>query len=73
VKNHSFTDGNKRIGASCFLYFLDKNGLLYDNLGQTIIDAATLFTLTVLIAESKPEEMETIKQVGVSILNRHNF
>ncbi|MBQ7659617.1 MAG: virulence protein RhuM/Fic/DOC family protein [Alphaproteobacteria bacterium] len=73
VKNHSFTDGNKRIGASCFLYFLDKNGLLYDNLGQTIIDDATLFTLTVLIAESKPEEMETIKQVGVSILNRHNF
>ena len=50
------------MGASCFLYFMDKNGLLYDNLGQAIIDDATLFALTVLIAESKPEEMETIKK-----------
>ena len=41
VKNHSFLDGNKRIGASCFLYFMDKNGLLYDDLGCTIIDDAT--------------------------------
>ena len=70
VKNHSFLDGNKRIGASCFLYFMDKNGLLYD-LGCTIIDDATLFALTLLIAESKPEEMDTIKKVTVSILNRN--
>lgn len=62
VKNHSFLDGNKRIGASCFLYFMDKNGLLYDDLGCTIIDDATLFALTLLIAESKPEEMDTIKK-----------
>ena len=71
VKNHSFLDGNKRIGASCFLYFMDKNGLLYDDLGCTIIDDATLFALTLLIAESKPEEMDTIKKVTVSILNRN--
>lgn len=71
VKNHSFLDGNKRIGASCFLYFMDKNSLLYDDLGCTIIDDATLFALTLLIAESKPEEMDTIKKVTVSILNRH--
>ncbi|MBE6451708.1 MAG: Fic/DOC family protein [Alphaproteobacteria bacterium] len=70
VKNHSFLDGNKRIGASCFLYFLDKNGLLYDDFGQTIIDDATLFALTLLIAESEPSEMETIKKVTISILNR---
>lgn len=71
VKNHSFLDGNKRIGASCFLYFLDKNGLLYDDLGCTIIDDATLFALTLLIAESKPEEMDTVKKVTISILNRN--
>ena len=71
VKNHSFLDGNKRIGASCFLYFMDKNGLLYDDLGCTIIDDATLFALTLLIAESKPEEMDSIKKVTVSILNRN--
>ena len=71
VKNHSFLDGNKRIGASCFLYFMDKNGLLYDDLGRTIIDDATLFALTLLMAESTPEEMDTIKKVAVSILNRN--
>ncbi len=71
VKNHSFLDGNKRIGASCFLYFLDKNGLLYDGLDCTIIDDATLFALTLLIAESKPEEMDTVKKVTISILNRN--
>lgn len=69
VKNHSFTDGNKRIGASCFLYFLDKNSMLYKD-GKPIIDNGTLFALTLLIAESKPEEMETVKNVIISVLNR---
>ncbi|MBR1778309.1 MAG: virulence protein RhuM/Fic/DOC family protein [Alphaproteobacteria bacterium] len=68
VKNHGFSDGNKRIGAACFLYFLDRNGILYRN-GAPVIDNATLFALTVLIAESKPEEMETMKQIVISILN----
>lgn len=69
VKNHSFTDGNKRIGAACFLYFLDKNGILYQN-GAQILDNAALFALTVLIAESKPEEKETMKQIIISVLNK---
>jgi prophage maintenance system killer protein len=70
VKNHSFIDGNKRIGASCFLYFLNKNNLLYKPDGNRKIDNGTLFALTLLIAESKPQEMETIRQVVVSMLNR---
>ncbi len=68
VKNHGFSDGNKRIGAACFLYFLDRNGILY-RAGAPVIDNATLFALTVLIAESKPQEMETMKQIIISILN----
>lgn len=69
VKNHSFTDGNKRIGASCFLYFLNQNNILYKN-DKPILDNATLFALTLLIATSKPEEMETVKQIVLSVLNR---
>ena len=69
TKNHSFSDGNKRIAASCFLYFLDRNNLLYKN-GVPIIDNGTLFVLTVLIAESSPKEMETMKQIVISVLNQ---
>ena len=68
TKNHSFSDGNKRIAASCFLYFLEKNGILYKE-NKPIIDNSTLFALTVLIAESNPNEMETMKQIVVSVLN----
>lgn len=68
TKNHSFSDGNKRIAASCFLYFLEKNGILYKT-GKPIIDNSTLFALTVLIAESNPNEMETMKQIVISVLN----
>jgi len=69
TKNHSFSDGNKRIAASCFLYFLDRNGILYKD-GLPIIDNGTLFALTILIAESNPKEMETMKQIVVSVLNK---
>ena len=69
VKNHSFTDGNKRIGAACFLYFLERNNLLYQN-GTPLFDDATLFALTLLIASSKPEEKDTMKQVILSVLNK---
>ena len=69
TKNHSFSDGNKRIAASCFLYFLEKNGILYKN-NLPIIDNGTLFALTILIAESNPKEMETMKQIVVSVLNQ---
>lgn len=69
TKNHSFSDGNKRIAASCFLYFLDRNGLLYKN-NKPIIDSGALFALTLLIAESNPSEMEIMKQIVVSVLNQ---
>ena len=69
TKNHSFSDGNKRIAASCLLYFLEKNGLLYKN-NLPVIDNGTLFALTLLIAESNPKEMETMKQIVISVLNR---
>lgn len=69
TKNHSFSDGNKRIAASCFLYFLEKNGILYKN-NLPIIDNGTLFALTILIAESNPKEMETMKQIVISVLNK---
>ena len=69
TKNHSFSDGNKRIAASCFLYFLNKNDLLYKN-NLSIIDNGTLFALTLLIAESSPDEMEIMKQIVVSVLNK---
>ncbi len=70
VKNHSFIDGNKRIAAACFLYFLEKNDLLYLQSGETVISNESLASLTLFIAVSKPEEMQTVKQVAISILNR---
>ena len=57
TKNHSFWDGNKRIAATMFLYFLDRNGVLFVD-GEKTIDDHTLVALTIMIAESKPEEME---------------
>ena len=62
IKNHSFSDGNKRIAATMFLYFLDKNGILFD--GNTkLIDDHTLVALTIMIAESKPDEKEMMVSV----------
>jgi death-on-curing family protein len=69
VKNHSFVDGNKRIAVACFLYFLNKNGLLYKDNDQKIINNDAMFSLALLISNSKPNEMTIIKQVIVSILN----
>lgn len=57
TKNHSFYDGNKRIAAAMFLYFLDKNGVLFMD-GRKLIDDYTLVALTIMIAESRPDEME---------------
>jgi len=70
VKNHSFIDGNKRIAAACFLYFLNQNGLLYDSSGDPVISNDALASITLFIAVSKPDEMETVKKVVISILNR---
>ena len=62
TKNHSFADGNKRIAATMFLYFLDKNGILFVN-GEKLIDDHTLVALTIMIAESRPEEKEIMIDV----------
>lgn len=63
TKNHSFLDGNKRIAATMFLYFLDKNGILYDAEGKKMLDDHTLVALTIMIAESRPEEKEMMISV----------
>jgi len=70
VKNHSFVDGNKRIAAAIFLYFLHINNMLYMHDKTTVIDGNTLAAITLMIAESEPGEMETVKKIIVSILNR---
>jgi len=71
VKNHSFVDGNKRIAAACFLKFLQENDMLFNNQQQPIISNDTLASLTLFIASSKPEEMETVKRLVISVLNRN--
>ena len=67
TKNHSFSDGNKRIAATMFLYFLDKNGVLFID-GDKTIDDHTLVALTIMIAESKPEEKEMMISVIMNCL-----
>ena len=71
VKNHSFVDGNKRIAAACFLKFLQINQMLYNAQKELIISNDTLASLTLFIASSKPEEMETVKRLVISVLNRN--
>jgi len=71
VKNHGFVDGNKRIAAACFLLFLEKNDLLYTVNQQLIMSNEALASLTLFIAASKPEEMETVKKLVISVLNRN--
>lgn len=67
VKNHSFFDGNKRIAATMFLYFLDRNGVLFDG-GRKLIDDSTLVAITIMIAESKPEEKEAMVALVMNFL-----
>jgi prophage maintenance system killer protein len=71
VKNHSFVDGNKRIAAACFLYFLEKNNLLYPENNKPIISNEALAAITLLMATSKPDEMDSVKKLIISILNRN--
>ncbi len=68
VKNHVFTDGNKRIAATLFIYFLNFYGILYKN-GQQTIDNNTLTALTLLIAESNPKEKDIIIDLVMNFLN----
>ena len=68
TKNHSFSDGNKRIAATLFLWFMNENGVLYDDMHNKRIDDATLVALTLLIAESRPEEKDTMIKVVVNLI-----
>lgn len=72
VKNHSFSDGNKRIAAFLFLWFLEKNGILYRDTGAQLLANNTLVALTLMIAESKPEEMDAMVKVVVNLINKCN-
>jgi prophage maintenance system killer protein len=72
VKNHAFSDGNKRIAAALFIYFLGRNGILYRPDGSKRLADNALVALTLLIAESRPDEKETIVKVIVNLINRKN-
>lgn len=68
VKNHSFVDGNKRIAAALFLWFLEKNGALYRTDGGKRLADATLVAVTLMIAESRPAERETLCRIVEHLL-----
>jgi len=70
VKNHSFTDGNKRIAAAVFIYFLHRNNILVNEFGGKIIDNNTLVALTLMLAESDPKDRELLVKVIVRLLTR---
>lgn len=72
TKNHSFSDGNKRIAAFLFLYFFERNGILFDEKGNKRIADNTLVALTLMIAVSKPDEKDTMTKVIVNLINRNN-
>ena len=72
TKNHSFSDGNKRIAAFIFLYFMEKNGILFTDNGEKRIADNALVALTLMIAVSKPEEKDTIIKVIVNLINKKN-
>lgn len=69
VKNHSFTDGNKRIAAFIFVWFLERNGLLFTNQGHKVIDDNTLVALTLMIAQSHPNDKDMMIKVTVHLLS----
>ena len=68
TKNHSFSDGNKRIAATMFLYFLDKNNALFRD-DKKLIDDHTLVALTIMIAQSNPKEKEMMISVIMNCMN----
>jgi len=72
TKNHSFSDGNKRIAATLFLWFLNNNGILYREDGTKRIADNTLVALTLMIAESRTEEKDTMVKVVVNLINQKN-
>ena len=72
TKNHSFSDGNKRIAATLFLWFLNNNGILYREDGTKRLADNTLVALTLMIAESKTEEKDVMVKVVVNLINQNN-
>ncbi|MBS0031117.1 type II toxin-antitoxin system death-on-curing family toxin [Chitinophaga sp. 22321] len=72
TKNHSFSDGNKRIAAFLFVWFLDKNNILYHTDGSKKIGDNALVAFTLMIAESKPDEKEMMIKVLVNLMNMRN-
>jgi len=72
TKNHSFSDGNKRIAATLFLWFMQNNGILYDDNHKKRISDGTLVALTLMIAESRTEEKDTMVKVIVNLINKNN-
>ena len=72
VKNHSFIDGNKRIAASLFLWFLNENGILYNEDDSKRLADNALVALTLLIAESRVEEKDTMVKEVVNLINQNN-
>ena len=72
TKNHSFSDGNKRIAATLFLWFLNNNGILYRPDGTKRIADNTLVALTLMIAESRTEEKDVMVKVVVNLINQRN-
>ena len=72
VKNHSFSDGNKRIAAFLFLWFLERNDILYKPDGSKLIGNNTLVALTLMIAESRTEEKDVMVKVVINLINRNN-
>ena len=72
TKNHSFSDGNKRIAATLFLWFMNNNGILYREDGSKRIADNTLVALTLMIAESRTEEKDIMVKVVVNLINKSN-
>ena len=72
TKNHSFSDGNKRIAATLFLWFLNNNGILYRTDGSKRIADSTLVALTLMIAESRTDEKDVMVKVVVNLINQSN-
>lgn len=72
TKNHSFSDGNKRIAATLFLWFMNNNGILYREDGTKRIADNTLVALTLMIAESRTEEKDVMVKVVVNLINKNN-
>lgn len=72
VKNHAFSDGNKRIAAAMFVWFLERNNHLYNDFGEKRIADNALVAFTLLIAESKPEEREMMVKVIINLINGNN-